>query len=116
MLLNGLKQFFDDALKKSEDERYFVRELGDKFELNEVPDIVKQAYLNYKVDVENLEFGSVKLYKIFVDIISFYAVHSIEDKETSHLEVYSQAGEQMACARYDGQLMDLSNQETVFKD
>lgn len=110
MQSNGLKQFLDDALKKTEDERYFVRELGDKFELNDVPHIVQQAYLYYKDNVKNLEFDSVKLYKIFVDIIAFYAVYVISDRETSCLEVYSQAGEQMACANYDGKLIDLSNQ------
>ncbi|MEO0843123.1 MAG: hypothetical protein AAF063_30070 [Cyanobacteria bacterium J06643_5] len=111
-----MKEFFENLLKNYDSERYFITELENELELNQIPEDVRRAYHVYKQEVNHINFGTVKVYKIFVDIIVFYVVYVIENENSSYLEVYSQFGEQMACISYDGEFIDLSNQESICAD
>ena len=111
-----MKEFFENLLKNYDSERYFITELESELEFNQIPEDVREACNVYKQEVDDINLGAVKVYKIFVDIIVFYVVYVIENKNSSYLEVYSQSGEQMACINYDGKFFDLSNQESICVD
>jgi len=108
-----VKEFFDNLLKNYDSERYFIKELDYELELNQAPQEVKRAYNLYKQKANNLNFVTVKVYKIYVDIIAFFVVYVIENESNSYLEVYGQFGEQMACVRYDGERIDCDNREDI---
>lgn len=111
-----MREFFENLLKNYDSERYFITELESELELNQIPQDVRRAYIFYKQNVNRINIGAVKVYKIFVDIIVFYVVYVIENENSSYLEVYNQFGEQMACISYDGKFLDLSNQESICVD
>lgn len=109
----AVKEFFENLLKNYDSERYFIKELDYELELNQAPQEVKRAYNLYKQKANNLNFITVKIYKIHVDIIAFFVVYVIENESNSYLEVYGQFGEQMACVRYDGKRINWENQEDI---
>ncbi|MDY6899958.1 MAG: hypothetical protein SWZ49_18035 [Cyanobacteriota bacterium] len=112
----AVKDFFEHLLKNYDSERYFIQELDNELEFNQVPQEVKRTYNLYKQKLTYNNFDSIKVYKIFVDIIVFFAVYVIKNENNSYLEVYGQFGEQMASIRYDGKMIYWDNQEGIHAD
>ncbi|MGV2829631.1 hypothetical protein [Myxosarcina sp. GI1(2024)] len=73
MILETIKQFFDNALKRSDDGTNFERSLGERVEVSKLPTEAKQAYSFYKENVENADWGSVRVYQTSITV-PVYAV------------------------------------------
>ena len=115
MTSEKVKQLFSDTLEKSSGEGKLVANLGQQVELNDLPNNVKQAYSFYKENVEDADFGSVKVEQVSINI-PVYAVYVTTDGDDSYLEIYTQTGEQMACGKQVSEKLTWSNQATIRAD
>jgi hypothetical protein len=111
-----IKQFFENAFKKSESRKYFVKELGERLDLNDLPSNVKQAYSFYKKNVEDAYWGNVEIYDVSLSAAtaSVYTVNTVTgDNLENFSELYTYLGELIACARYDSDSFNWSSQEAI---
>jgi len=108
-----IKQFFNNAFKESEEKKYFVEKLGERLDLNDLPNKVKQAYSFYKKNVEDADWGSVAIYDVSVENTSVYTVNTVTDADETFSEFYTYLGEEIACARYDSDSFNWSSQEAI---
>ncbi|AFY58684.1 putative lipase [Rivularia sp. PCC 7116] len=112
----SVKKIFDDARKNSDQEQYFVRDLGTSVNSNELPNNVKQAYDFYQKNVEDADIGSAGVYEIPVNNVPVYVVTGVTDGDTGYLEIYSKSGEEIACGENDCDTIKWSDKETTRTD
>ncbi len=115
-LQEPVKKVFDDAHKNSDGERTFAQYLGTWVDENDLPNNVKQAYNFYKENVEDVDFGSARVYQIPVDNVPVYAVVVVTDGDDGYLEIYSQTGEEIACGKNDYEVIVWSDKATTRAD
>ncbi|AFY58683.1 hypothetical protein Riv7116_6341 [Rivularia sp. PCC 7116] len=108
-----IKQFFEKAFKESKDRKNFVKKLGERLDLNDLPSNVKQAYSFYKKNVEDANWGNVAIYEVSVKYTSVYTVYTVTEIDENYSELYTYLGELVACARYDFDSFNWSSQAAI---
>lgn len=109
----AIKQFFENGFKESTDRQSFVKKLGEKLDLNDLPKNVKQAYSFYKKNVEDAYWGSVEVYDVSIEYTSVYTVNTVTEADETFSELYTSLGEKIACARYDSESFSWTTQENI---
>lgn len=117
MIREIIKQFFSNNFQKNAGSNFhrYLDDFGDEIEANELPDSVKQAYSFYKENVEEEDWGSVRIYKTSVKF-PVYAVYTSTDGDDGYLEIYSQPGEELAVGKHDADVIDWSDRSTLRGD
>lgn len=118
----SVEQFFNH-LQKHIYEDPFIHSFPEKHEdviesfwindLAQLPDNVQQAFRFYKENVEDGDFGSVRIYKYSSAIVPIYVIGTSTDGDVGYLEIYSQTGEEIACGRYDADKINWCDRETT---
>lgn len=106
-----VKQLFSNALKNSDDEQNLLTNLG-QVELTNLPNKVKQAYSFYKENVEDADWGSVKVKQVAVNL-PVYAVYVTTDGDDGYLEIYTQTGEAIAYGKKYAQEIEWKDRDTL---
>lgn len=109
----AIKYFFENGFKESIDRKYFVKKLGERLDLNDLPSNIKQAYSFYKKNVEDAYWGSVEIYDVSVENISIYTVNTVTEADETFSELYTSLGKKKACARYDSESFSWTTQENI---
>lgn len=108
-----VKNFLSKSFKKTDYGMNFGQYLGNRAEANDLPNEVKQAYSFYKENVENADWGSVRVYQTHIDTVPIYAVYTSTDRDDGYLEIYSRSGKEIACGRHDANAINWSDQDTL---
>lgn len=118
----SVEQFFNH-LQQHICESPFIHSFPEKHEdviesfwmndLDRLPDNVQEAFRFYKENVEDGDFGSVRVYKYSSAIVPIYVVGTSTDGDVGYLEIYNQTGEPITYGRYDANKINWCDRETT---
>ncbi|MEM7125607.1 MAG: hypothetical protein AAF702_04730 [Chloroflexota bacterium] len=77
---------------------YFVRRMGEHVEVAMAPPSIQSTHSYYYENVEKQDWGGVSLYKVLVDDVWTYAVHTTCDGDEQWLEIYDEDGVELGFA------------------
>ncbi|MGB3641043.1 MAG: tetratricopeptide repeat protein, partial [Rivularia sp. (in: cyanobacteria)] len=119
----SVEQFFNQLREYPKGEYTFIHNFPEKHEdvitdlwnndLNQLPNNVQESFRFYKETVEDGDFGSVRVYKYSSAIVPIYVVGVSTDGDDGYIEIYRQTGEQIACGRYDADVINWCDRETA---
>lgn len=115
MILETIKQFFANRLQKSNYGTNFDGYLGEQVEVNDLPTEVKQAYDFYKENVENADWGSVRVYQTSITV-PVYTVYTSTDGDDGYLEIYSQPGGAIVSGKHDTETINWQDSASLRGD
>lgn len=118
----SIEQFFNQ-LQKHIYEDPFIHTFPEKHEdviesfwmndLAQLPDNVQEAFRFYKENVEDGDFGSVRVYKYSSAIVPIYVVATSTDGDVGYIEIYNQTGEPITYGGYDADVINWCDRETT---
>ena len=107
----SVEQFFNQLREKPLGEHAFIHTFPEKHEdviaefwgedVNQFPDNVQEAFRFYFENVEDADFGSVRVYKYSSGIVPIYVVAVSTDGDDGYIEIYNQTGEPITYGNYD---------------
>ena len=119
----SVEQFFNQLRKKPLGEHAFIHIFREKHEdvidefwcedVNQFPDNVQEAFRFYFENVEDADFGSVRVYKYSSGIVPIYVVAVSTDGDDGYIEIYNQAGEPITYGRYYADVINWCDRQTV---
>ena len=117
MIREIIQQFFSKNFQKTSSSNFhrYFEDFGDDIKADDLPDRIKQAYGFYKENVEEEDWGSVRVYKTSVKV-PVYAVYTSTDGDDGYLEIFTQSGEELAVGKHDADKIDWSDRSTIRGD
>ncbi len=118
-----VEQFFNQLRKKPLGEHAFIHRFPEKHEdviesfwgedVNQFSDNIQEAFRFYFENVEDADFGSVRVYKYSSGIVPIYVVGVSTDGDDGYIEIYNLAGEPITYGRYDADVINWCDRQTV---
>ncbi|MDY7022274.1 MAG: hypothetical protein SWJ54_13100 [Cyanobacteriota bacterium] len=102
---------FNQALE--EEDLDFTETLGKTISPNFLPKNATEAYIFYKQNVEEADWGKVRLYQADIENINIYIIYVSTDGDDGWLEIYNAQDQGLGFGRYDFETLLWSEKEKI---